>query len=92
MEISLGSAAPRISTGFSTLTPDDAMSAYATTTFKHSTGTLKGLQLQRNVVQYRCIPYASIPARFKHSKLIDDLGNFDATKLGYSCASFAIDY
>jgi hypothetical protein len=90
MEISPGSAAPRISTGFSTLTPDDAMSAFATTTFKHSTGTLKGLQLQENVVQYRCIPYASIPARFKHSKLID-LGNFDATKLGDSCASFAID-
>jgi hypothetical protein len=68
------------------------MTAYPTTTFKHSIGTLTGLRLQENVVQYRCIPYASIPARFKHSKLIDHVGNFDATKLGYSCASLAIDF
>jgi hypothetical protein len=59
------------------------MSSYPTATFKHSIGTLTGLQLQENVVQYRCIPFASIPARFKHSKLIDNVGNFDATKSGY---------
>jgi hypothetical protein len=53
-------------------------------TFKHSTlGTLRGVSPTPNVVQYRCIPYASIPARFKHSQLIDHIGDFDATQYGY---------
>jgi carboxylesterase type B len=56
----------------------------SSTTFKHSAlGTIKGVSPIPKVVQYRCIPFASIPARFKHSKLIDHVGDFDATKYGY---------
>jgi hypothetical protein len=52
-------------------------------TFKHaSLGTFTGVNPIPEVVQYRSIPFASIPARFKHSQLIDNVGNYDATKIG----------
>jgi hypothetical protein len=58
--------------------------ASAKTSFKHSSlGDFYGITPIPNVVQYRCIPFASIPARFKHSELIDYLGEFDATTFGY---------
>ena len=53
-------------------------------TFKHSTlGTFHGVKAGEGVVQYRCIPFARIPARFQHSQLIDHVGDFDATKYGF---------
>jgi hypothetical protein len=59
------------------------MTISSTATFKHSSlGTIHGVNPIPNVVQYRCIPFATIPARFKHSQLIDHVGEYDATKYG----------
>jgi carboxylesterase type B len=49
---------------------------------------MTGLLLPDNVVQFRAIPYATIPARFKHSVLLDSLSSNsprDFTKHGYAC-------
>ncbi|OAK98147.1 alpha/beta-hydrolase [Phaeosphaeriaceae sp. SRC1lsM3a] len=47
---------------------------------------MTGLITPDNVVQFRAIPYASIPTRFKQSILKTDLGGeTDFTKHGYAC-------
>jgi hypothetical protein len=44
---------------------------------------MAGLVSPENVVQFRAVPYATIPARFKRSILNTDLrGNEDFTKHG----------
>lgn len=45
-----------------------------TFTFHHpELGSLTGLIQPDNVVQFRTVPYATIPARFKRSILLDSL-------------------
>jgi hypothetical protein len=51
----------------------------------HSLGSLSGLvKYDNKVVQFRSIPYATIPARFEHSVLLDNLDGTDRdfTKTG----------
>ncbi|ORY15434.1 Alpha/Beta hydrolase protein [Clohesyomyces aquaticus] len=59
-----------------------------TFTFEHpELGSMTGLITPDNVVQFRAIPYATIPARFKHSILLNNLSktNRDFTKYGFAC-------
>ncbi|KAJ4987018.1 carboxylesterase [Stagonosporopsis vannaccii] len=59
-----------------------------TFTFHHpELGYLTGLIQPDNVVQFRAIPYATIPGRFKRSILLNHLpaGNHDYTAHGYAC-------
>jgi len=48
-------------------------------------GEIKGITRGDEIVQFRGIPYASIPARFRQSKLVEQLSQqpFDATQPGY---------
>jgi hypothetical protein len=49
-----------------------------TFTFHHDElGDLTGLVTPENVVQFRAIPYATIPGRFKRSILQDKITNID---------------
>jgi hypothetical protein len=43
---------------------------------------MTGVITPDNVVQFRAVPYATIPARFKQSILKTDLGEKDFTKHG----------
>lgn len=57
-----------------------------TYTFHHAElGSMTGLVTPDNVVQFRAIPYATIPARFKRSILLDHLPDEskDYTSHGY---------
>ena len=60
-----------------------------TFTFTHPTlGPLTGLISPDNVVHFRGIPYATIPARFKRAEMVTDLrkwgnGEGDFTRAGY---------
>ena len=57
-----------------------------TFTFEHpELGSLTGIITPENVVQFRAIPYATIPARFKRSVLLTDLSETgrDFTKPGF---------
>ncbi|KAF9693327.1 hypothetical protein EKO04_008672 [Ascochyta lentis] len=59
-----------------------------TFTFHHAKlGDMTGLITPDNVVQFRAIPYATIPARFKQSILLNNLGESNRvfTKHGYAC-------
>jgi len=54
--------------------------------FQHdSLGKIKGIARGDQILQFRGIPYASIPARFRQSKLVQQLPQqpFDATQPGY---------
>lgn len=53
-------------------------------TYKHSLGELTGILRAPDVVQFRGIPYARIPSRFRQSIIADSFGavKYDATKLG----------
>ncbi|KAH7398951.1 Alpha/Beta hydrolase protein [Phaeosphaeria sp. MPI-PUGE-AT-0046c] len=59
----------------------------STFTFNHAQlGPMTGVITPDNVVQFRAIPYATIPARFKQSVLkTDSGGETDFTKHGYAC-------
>lgn len=65
------------------------MNSEKTFTFEHpSLGPMTGRLLPDNVVQFRAIPYAKIPARFKHSILLDSLPSDSArdfTEHGFAC-------
>lgn len=57
------------------------------TKLEHATlGELTGLDRGNDIVQFRGIPYASIPARFRQSVLCTGLPTrpFDATQTGYT--------
>ncbi|KAF2622318.1 alpha/beta-hydrolase [Macroventuria anomochaeta] len=63
-------------------------SAARTFTFHHAElGSLTGLVTPDNVVQFRAVPYATIPARFKRSILLGSLPESDGayTEHGYAC-------
>ncbi|KAI4684026.1 hypothetical protein J4E81_009189 [Alternaria sp. BMP 2799] len=65
-----------------------------TFTFHHADlGSMTGIVTPDNVVQFRAVPYATIPARFKQSVLSDTLaGKKDFTEHGYACPQvFNID-
>jgi 4-aminobutyrate aminotransferase-like enzyme len=56
-----------------------------TFTFNHAElGHMTGVVTPENVVQFRAVPYATIPARFKQSILLNTGSetNEDFTKLG----------
>lgn len=50
-----------------------------------SLGEIKGITRGEHIVQFRGIAYASIPARFRQSELVEQLPQvpFDATQPGY---------
>ncbi|KZM21571.1 uncharacterized protein EKO05_0000739 [Ascochyta rabiei] len=57
-------------------------------TFQHAElGEMTGLITPDNVVQFRAIPYATIPARFKQSIPLNDLGHTNRrfTEHGFAC-------
>ena len=56
----------------------------STFTFHHADlGPMTGVIIPSNVVQFRAVPYATIPARFKQSVLAETLaGKYDFTKHG----------
>jgi len=56
-----------------------------TFTFHHADlGPMTGIVTPDNVVQFRAVPYATIPARFKQSVLSETLaGKKDFTEHGY---------
>ncbi|KAH7110545.1 Alpha/Beta hydrolase protein [Dendryphion nanum] len=59
-----------------------------TFTFTHpQLGQLTGVSSPHNVIQFRAIPYATIPARFERSSLLHDISHTDHnfTKPGYAC-------
>jgi DNA-binding sugar fermentation-stimulating protein len=60
-----------------------------TFTFHHANlGRMTGIITPNNVIQFRAVPYATIPARFKQSVLSDTLaGQDDFTKHGYDLPS-----
>ena len=61
------------------------MASPPTFTFDHpELGHMIGIVQPDNVVQFRAIPYATLPARFKQSVLLDRLpeGKTDFTKPG----------
>ncbi|KAL1794431.1 hypothetical protein ACET3X_007852 [Alternaria dauci] len=65
-----------------------------TFTFHHADlGPMTGVITPSNVVQFRAVPYATIPARFKQSMLAETLGGKDDfTKHGYACPQvFGVD-
>ncbi|KAF2845240.1 alpha/beta-hydrolase [Plenodomus tracheiphilus IPT5] len=60
----------------------------STFTFRHrELGSLEGLISPTNVVQFRAVPYARIPARFQRSVIVDADASAkrDCTKSGYAC-------
>lgn len=62
------------------------MTAQSTFTFHHpDLGPMTGILSPDNVVQFRAVPYATIPARFKQSILLDSVFQHskDFTKHGY---------
>ncbi|KAH6675976.1 Carboxylesterase [Halenospora varia] len=61
---------------------------------KHQFGEVKGIPRGTDIVQFRGIPYAHIPARFRQSTLADDFasGNYDATHLGPECPQLLLPY
>jgi carboxylesterase type B len=56
-------------------------------TVSHSSlGTITGRRVRQNVLQFRSIPFATIPARFRQSLLSTELGaERDFTEFGYAC-------
>jgi carboxylesterase type B len=51
-----------------------------------SLGTITGRRVRSNVLQFRSIPFATIPGRFRQSVLVTDLGSErDFTEYGYAC-------
>ena len=61
-------------------------SANRTATFRHETlGEVTGLARGNDIVQFRGIPFATIPGRFRQSSLATSLPSspFDATEPGY---------
>ncbi|KAF2016349.1 alpha/beta-hydrolase [Aaosphaeria arxii CBS 175.79] len=48
---------------------------------------MTGVIAPNNVVQFRAVPYATLPGRFQHSALLEDLSstNRDFTKPGFAC-------
>lgn len=65
------------------------------TTFTHpELGSITGWKRGNDIVQFRGIPYASIPARFRQSQLRTSLPEqpFDATNPGPTCPHPQLDY
>jgi len=58
-----------------------------THTYKHPTlGSLTGLLKTPSIIQYRSIPFATIPGRFRQAVQLNDLGsNRDFTDYGTAC-------
>lgn len=52
-----------------------------------SLGSLTGRRVRSNIIQFRSIPYASFPARFRQSHLVTELDDDarDFTEYGYGC-------
>ncbi|CAO2647459.1 Nn.00g083810.m01.CDS01 [Neocucurbitaria sp. VM-36] len=68
------------------MTPDPTQNRVFT--FHHAElGPMSGFVKPNNVVQFRGIPFASIPGRFKQSILLDSLAHTtrDFTKFSYAC-------
>ncbi|KAH7310155.1 Carboxylesterase [Rhexocercosporidium sp. MPI-PUGE-AT-0058] len=65
-------------------------------THKHSFGDAKGIArgADQDVVQFRGIPYAHFPARFRQSTLANDFASatYDATNLGPECPQLLLPY
>lgn len=58
-------------------------------TFNHvKLGPLTGVVVPKNVVQFRAIPYATVPARFKQSILNSKFPETDGDYTEYGCSFF----
>jgi hypothetical protein len=63
----------------------DPLDSFPQFSFKHKQlGAFVGLARGEDVVQFRGVPFASIPARFRQAQLLESLPHqpFDATKSG----------
>jgi hypothetical protein len=63
----------------------DALDSFSQFSFKHKQlGEIVGLARGEDIVQFRGIPFGSIPARFRQAQLLDSLPHqpYDARKSG----------
>ena len=63
-----------------------------TYTFQHrELGSITGVITPNNVVQFRAVPYATIPARFKRSVLLDQLPDINNIHTEHGYREYAVD-
>ena len=61
-------------------------------TFQHpELGSITGVITPSNVVQFRAVPYATIPARFARSVLLDQLADTNNIHTAHGYHGYAID-